>query len=351
MARPRGADGREFTAAQALRTPQFAAIALTYFACCAAHAGPIFHMVTYAIDHGITPMAATSVLGVAGLASLGGRVVCGLLADRIGVKRTLIAGLALQAVAASLYLFTRELSSFYALALAFGFAYGGVMPLYAILVREYFGARIMGTVFGAVAAASTLGMALGPWAGGWLYDAFGSYVWLYIGSFGIGLGAVAIAFTFRAPRTAAGRAAESGRGALNDRGGFHGSENRNAREAVRGEGPGATWAREAQRRGLEEGDRGGEVVGRRHRAPRGEGARGDRHIIKAVAAGQSPGNFTTGMLDEMNAQHAMELRELHEGGDDRAPQEGRGRRRPRWCAASPTISSRRAAPSSPASRR
>ena len=99
----------------------------------------------------------------------------------------------------SLYLFTRELASFYALALMFGFAYGGVMPLYAILVREYFGARIMGTTFGAVGFASTLGMALGPVAGGWLYDAFGSYFWLFIGSFGIGLGAVAIAFTFRPP--------------------------------------------------------------------------------------------------------------------------------------------------------
>ena len=82
----------------------------------------------------------------------------------------------------------------------FGFSYGAVMPLYAILVREYFGARIMGTMFGAVNMASTLGMALGPWAGGWLYDAYGSYFWLYIGSFGIGLGAVAIALTFRPPR-------------------------------------------------------------------------------------------------------------------------------------------------------
>ena len=100
----------------------------------------------------------------------------------------------------SLYLFTRELASFYALSLMFGFAYGGVMPLYAILVREYFGARIMGTAFGAVAFVSTLGMSLGPWAGGWLYDTFGSYFWLYIGSFGIGLGAVAIALTFRPPR-------------------------------------------------------------------------------------------------------------------------------------------------------
>ncbi len=199
MAATAGAEGREFTAAQALRTPQFAAIALTYFACCAAHSGPIFHMVTRALDHGITAMAAATVLSVAGLASLGGKIICGLVADRVGAKRTLVMGLAIQAVAVSLYLFTRELASFYALALMFGFAYGGVMPLYAILVREYFGARIMGTAFGAVAFVSTLGMAMGPWAGGWLYDRFGGYVWLYLGSFGIGLGAVAIAFTFRPP--------------------------------------------------------------------------------------------------------------------------------------------------------
>ena len=195
-----GADGQEFTVGQALRTPQFAAIALAYFACCGAHSGPIFHMVTHAIDHGIPVMAAATVLSVAGLASLSGKIVCGLVADRVGAKQTLIVGLAIQAVSVSLYVFTRDLASFYGLAVMFGFAYGGVMPLYAILVREYFGARIMGTAFGAVAFISTLGMSLGPWAGGWLYDAWGSYFWLYMGSFGIGLGAVAIAFTFRAPR-------------------------------------------------------------------------------------------------------------------------------------------------------
>jgi MFS family permease len=195
-----GADGREFTIGQALRTPQFAAIALAYFACCAAHSGPIFHMVTYAIDHGVSVMAAATVLSVAGLASLSGKIICGLVADRVGAKRTLLIGLAIQAASVSLYVFTRELVSFYALALMFGFAYGGVMPLYAIIVREYFGARIMGTAFGAVAFVSTLGMSLGPLVGGWLYDALGSYFWLYMGSFGIGLGAVAIAFTFRPPR-------------------------------------------------------------------------------------------------------------------------------------------------------
>ena len=190
---------REFTVAEALRTPQFAAIAVTHFACCAAHSGPIFHMVTNAIDHGVSAMAATTVLSAAGLASLSGRVICGLLADRLGAKRVLIVGLAIQAAAVSLYLVTRELAGFYALALMFGLAYGGVMPLYAIVVREYFGARIMGATFGAVAFASTLGMALGPWLGGVLYDSFGSYSWLFVGSFGIGLGAVAIAFAFRPP--------------------------------------------------------------------------------------------------------------------------------------------------------
>jgi MFS family permease len=196
---PAASGSDEFTVARALRTPQFAAIALTHFACCAAHSGPIFHMVTYAIDCGVSAMTAATVFGTAGLAALGGRVVCGVVADRVGVRPTLLFGLTVQAVAISLYLVTRDAWSFYALASLFGFAYGGVMPLYAILVREYFGARIMGTMFGAVAMISTLGMAIGPWGGGWLYDAFGGYFWLYVGSFGIGLGAVAIALTTRAP--------------------------------------------------------------------------------------------------------------------------------------------------------
>jgi MFS family permease len=194
-----GANGHAFTAPEVLRTPQFWAIALTHFACCAAHSGPIFHMVTHAIDRGVAPMTAATVLGVAGVASVTGRVVCGLVADRHGAKPTLLVGLAIQAISVALYLFTNTAPAFYALALVFGLSYGGVMPLYAILVREYFGARIMGTAYGAVFLISTLGMALGSWSGGWFFDAFGSYLWLYIGSAGIGAGAIAIAVTFRPP--------------------------------------------------------------------------------------------------------------------------------------------------------
>jgi len=196
----RAAAAPGLTIGQVVRTPQFAAVALTHFACCAAHSGPIFHMVTHAIDRGVPAMAAATVLSAAGLASLTGKIGCGIFADRIGAKRTLVAGLALQAVAISLYLFTGGLASFYALAVVFGFAYGGVMPLYAIVVREYFGERIMGSAFGAVSLAATLGMALGPWLGGWAYDAVGSYAWMFIGSSAIGLGAVAIALTFRPPQ-------------------------------------------------------------------------------------------------------------------------------------------------------
>ncbi|MFI5327612.1 MAG: MFS transporter, partial [Candidatus Rokuibacteriota bacterium] len=151
----------------------------------------------------VSAMAATTVLSAAGLASLSGKIGCGIFADRVGAKRTLVAGLALQAVAISLYLFSGSLGSFYALALMFGFAYGGVMPLYAIVVREYFGERIMGSAFGAVSLAATLGMAGGPWIGAYLYDTLGSYAWMFIGSSAIGLGAVAIALTFRPPRAVA----------------------------------------------------------------------------------------------------------------------------------------------------
>ena len=200
-ARPLGVPEQPLTAARAMLTPQFAAIALTHFACCGAHSGPIFHMVTYATFCGLAPMVAISVFGLAGLSGLGGRVGLGLIADRVGAKPTLVAGLLVQALAVGAYLFVSAPAEFYALSVVFGMAYGGVMPLYAVLVRDTFGPHIMGTTFGAVSMFASLGMAFGPLAGGFVFDAYGSYAWLYAGSFGIGLGAVAVALTFRPPRT------------------------------------------------------------------------------------------------------------------------------------------------------
>jgi MFS family permease len=192
--------GREYSTREVLATPQFWAIAVTHFACCAAHSGPIFHMVTHATDQGIGAMAAATALGVSGMASIVGRVGGGLLADRVGIKPTLVAGLALQAAMVVLYLVVRDVGLFYALSIAFGVAYGGVMPLYALVTREYFGERVMGAAYGGVFLVSTLGMGIGSYAGGWLYDRLGSYAWLYGGSFVVGAAAIMLALTFRPPR-------------------------------------------------------------------------------------------------------------------------------------------------------
>jgi MFS family permease len=191
---------REWTAAQALRTPQFITLALAHFACCAAHSGPIFHMVSYAMICGIAPLTAVTVYSVAGFSGLGGRLLLGALADRIGAKPVLVGGLFVQALCIATYLAVFRLGEFYALSVVFGLAYGGVMPLYAVLVREFFGARIMGTVFGAVSAFASLGMALGPWAGGIVFDTYHAYTWLHAGSFAIGLAAVAVALSFPSKR-------------------------------------------------------------------------------------------------------------------------------------------------------
>jgi MFS family permease len=194
---PRAGSGpRTGAVGRALRTPQFLILGLTFFACCAAHSGPIFHMVSYAIICGITPMAAVSIYSVEGLAGLGGRVLLGVLADRIGVKPVLVAGLLVQAIAIGSYLAVSRLEQFYMLAVIFGAAYGGVMPLYATLAREYFGQEIMGSVFGAATMLSSIGMAIGPLAGGFIFDTYGGYAWMFLGSLGVGLGAAAIALAF-----------------------------------------------------------------------------------------------------------------------------------------------------------
>jgi MFS family permease len=189
--------GRVFT------SPQFIVLAAVFFLCCGTHSGPLFHTVSYALSCGLPVMAAVSIYSVEGVAGLVGRLVIGLLADRFGAKRIFIIGLVWQAFAAGAYIFARSPGEFYAVAIAFGFAYAGVMPLYAVLVRENFPVSIIGTVVGATSMASSLGMAIGPVLGGLIFDVSGAYSGLYIGSFLFGLTGAAIMLTFRPARPAA----------------------------------------------------------------------------------------------------------------------------------------------------
>jgi MFS family permease len=187
----------EMSVGQAVRSPQFAILLLTNFFCCATHSGPIIHTVSYAVSCGIPLIAAVSIYSLEGFAGLGGRIAFGILGDRLGAKRVLVAGLLVQAFGALAYVFVRELAGFYAVAALFGFIYAGTMPLYAAIARENFPLKIMGTVIGGTAMAGSLGMSAGPVAGGLIFDSFGSYTWLYVGSWAMGLGAFLIAMTFR----------------------------------------------------------------------------------------------------------------------------------------------------------
>jgi MFS family permease len=182
---------------RALRSPQFIVLLGTFFACCATHSGPIFHTVSNAVHHGIPMMAAVTIYSVEGFAGLFGRVGFGILGDRLGAKRVIVAGLLAQAFGALAYAFVTDLGGFYAVAAVFGFIYSGIMPLYAVLARENFPLRMMGTVIGGMSMASSLGMSSGPLAGGFIFDTFASYTWLYVGSWVIGVGAFAISMTFK----------------------------------------------------------------------------------------------------------------------------------------------------------
>ena len=113
--------------------------------------------------------------------------------DKLAAKREELNAL----VSTSRYPFVSQLAAFYVVAAIFGFIYAGVMPLYAVIARDNFPLKMMGTVIGGTAMAGGLGMALGPVAGGLIYDTFASYSWLYIGAWGMGLGATLMAFTFK----------------------------------------------------------------------------------------------------------------------------------------------------------
>jgi len=177
----------------------FWAIALTHFCCCAAHSGPLFHLVSHAMDQGVARMAAAGILGASGLTSIFGRVGTGIVADRVGAKRTLLSALSLQAALIFLYLFATSEGALWGLSLAFGVAYGGAMPLYAVVTREYFGERILGTAYGGVFFISCIGMGLGSFAGGVIHDLLGTYQWLFLGSFTIGMMAIVLGVTLKAP--------------------------------------------------------------------------------------------------------------------------------------------------------
>jgi MFS family permease len=145
------------------------------FACCVAMSMPQVHIVAYCGDLGYGAARGTEMLSIMLGLGVVSRIASGFIADRIGGLRTVLIGSALQALSLLLYLFFDGLASLYVIAAIFGLVQGGIVPSYAIVVREYFSAKEAGARVGVVIMATVVGMAFGGWASGAIFDLSGSY--------------------------------------------------------------------------------------------------------------------------------------------------------------------------------
>lgn len=170
-------------------------LALAGIGCCVAMSMPQVHIVALCVDLGYGPAVGAEMLSlmlVGGVASL---IVSGLLADKIGGVWTLLIGSVLQMLALVLYLPATGLTPLFLVSLVFGLSQGGIVPSYAVIVREYLPAREAGQRVGFVIMATIMGMALGGWLSGWIYDLTGSYQWAFLNGIAFNLLNVAIIFT------------------------------------------------------------------------------------------------------------------------------------------------------------
>jgi len=144
-------------------------------ACCVAMAMPQVHIVAYCGDLGYGVARGAEMLSLMLGFGIFSRIGSGFVADRIGGVATLVLGSALQGVALLLYLLFDGLASLYVVSALFGLFQGGIVPMYAIIVRQYFSPQEAGTRLGIVLMATLFGMALGGWMSGALFDVTGSY--------------------------------------------------------------------------------------------------------------------------------------------------------------------------------
>jgi MFS family permease len=150
-------------------------LALASVCCCVAMSMPQVHIVAYCGDLGYGVARGADMLALMMGFGIAGRIGSGFIADRIGGLRTLMLGSALQAVALLLYLLYDGMVSLYVISAVFGLFQGGIVPSYAIIVREYFAPKEAGARLGLILMASLFGMALGGWMSGYIFDLTGSY--------------------------------------------------------------------------------------------------------------------------------------------------------------------------------
>jgi MFS family permease len=157
-----------------------AALCLAGFACCMAMSMPQVHIVAYCSDLGYGAARGAEMLSAMLLLGIVSRIASGFLADRVGALQTLALGSALQGAALALYLVVDGLTPLYIVSALFGLFQGGIVPMYALAVREYFPAAEQGTRVGLAIMATIAGMAAGGYVSGALFDATGTYASAFV---------------------------------------------------------------------------------------------------------------------------------------------------------------------------
>ena len=160
--------------------------------CCVAMAMPQVHIVAYCGDLGYGAARGAEMLSLMLGFGIISRIASGFIADRIGGLATLLLGSSLQGLALLLYLMFDSLASLYVISALFGLFQGGIVPSYAIIVREYFSPREAGMRVGVVLMATLFGMALGGWMSGAIFDWTGSYHFAFLNGLAFNLLNVAI---------------------------------------------------------------------------------------------------------------------------------------------------------------
>ncbi|MGI9492667.1 MAG: MFS transporter [Geminicoccaceae bacterium] len=152
-----------------------ALLVLAGLACCIAMSMPQVHIVAYCLDLGYGTARGAEMLSIMLALGIVSRLASGWIADHIGGVRTLILGSTLQCLALFLYLPFDGLTPLYVVSAIFGLSQGGIVPSYALIVRDYFPAKEAGARVSLVLMATVVGMALGGWMSGEIYDLTGSY--------------------------------------------------------------------------------------------------------------------------------------------------------------------------------
>ena len=153
-------------------------------ACCVAMSMPQVHIVAYCTDLGFGAARGAEMLSLMLASGIVSRLVSGLICDRIGGMRALLLGSALQGIALLLFLPFDGLVPLYVVSAMFGLFQGGIVPSYAIIIREHFDPHEAGARVGSVIMATLLGMALGGWMSGWIFDLTGSYKAAFVNGIG-----------------------------------------------------------------------------------------------------------------------------------------------------------------------